>query len=556
MASKTTRSNLLSIVLSLLLIFVVAVVCFWNIRKTDAMWITFDDVQLTRILAMSEELRAGEFPVRMVRTFANNGGYMLFNFYSPLTYYAGAVLLNVGINPVNSVKILFQLAFFVIGIGMFMFCRSHSLSKTLSVFAAFLAMTSAYFGYDAYIRGALPELLAFSLIPWLFFFYHSFAKTNRDYYLVATVVLAAIFFYLHAITAFIVLPFLVLYAAFDTYQRKNARAIATRVLLGCLLLFLLTASYLLPVTFEKKHIRYDQSSFVQKDFKESFKSVSETVGITQFSTEPIKVTLGLPLSLLLLVSLVTLLVTAKRKTIKHAHKFVIVFLITSLAIALYLQHYYSWFVWQYFPLIKLTQFPYRYLTITTFLAVTLSIFGLSYIRSRVLLYVVMTLTVVATVLLHKPYFTATGYYFAGTSPTVGDCITTTWDQEYFPESVQYCLPNGAPSFLTSSGLTAAVTTDTWNTISLETSGSGVLQINKYYYPGWTAAIDGNPVELQVASASGLILIDVIEDDKQVVVQFDDTTLRYWSDRVTMLGIILAVCWLVYSLSTLRRQRSS
>lgn len=133
----------------------------------DGLFASMDDVQVVRIDFMVRELRNGQFPVRYIGELGNGGGYMLFNFYSPLVYYLGAIFHFTGFTLVKSTKLVFLLGYFVGSAGMFLLLKKYA-DRLTAVIGTILFLTAPYVGYDAYIRGALAEFFCFYVDSYFF----------------------------------------------------------------------------------------------------------------------------------------------------------------------------------------------------------------------------------------------------------------------------------------------------------------------------------------------------------------------------------------------------
>src|SRR5688500_13995787 len=89
----------------------------------DGLFQTMDDIQVVRIEQMYKELKSGQFPVRITSELGNGAGYMLFNYYSPLVYYIGAIFHALGFTLVISTKLVFLLGFLIAWLGIYLLLR-------------------------------------------------------------------------------------------------------------------------------------------------------------------------------------------------------------------------------------------------------------------------------------------------------------------------------------------------------------------------------------------------------------------------------------------------
>ena len=74
----------------------VIILSYWTVKPLfiSGYFPMHDDTQPARVFAMSQELKRGVFPVRLVDYLGYGFGYPLFNFYAPLPYYLGSFFLS------------------------------------------------------------------------------------------------------------------------------------------------------------------------------------------------------------------------------------------------------------------------------------------------------------------------------------------------------------------------------------------------------------------------------------------------------------------------------
>ena len=65
-----------------------------------------------------------------------------------------------------------------------------------------------------------------------------------------------------------------------------------------------------------------------------------------------------------------------------------------------------------------------------------------------------------------------------------------------------------------------------------------------YFPGWTAYVDGQPVETQITPPQGLMTVSVPAGEHTIELRFEDTPLRRLSKLISLLGLTTAIVLLV------------
>ncbi|MCU0510755.1 MAG: 6-pyruvoyl-tetrahydropterin synthase-related protein, partial [Anaerolineae bacterium] len=117
-----------------------------------------------RISALADAWQHGAIYPRLFPQFGFGYGQAVFNFYAPLSYFPGALLSALGVSPEVSAEWTVALgfvlaAFAAYGMGKYLWGRGGGLLA---------AVVYTYFPYhlaDAYLRGALPEHMAFVFLP-------------------------------------------------------------------------------------------------------------------------------------------------------------------------------------------------------------------------------------------------------------------------------------------------------------------------------------------------------------------------------------------------------
>ena len=123
-----------------------------------------------RTAALAEAWQHGVLWPRLFPDFGFGYGQAVLNFYAPLSYAPGALLSILGMNPATAVQVVIALSFLLaaaaaFGYGNFLF------GPAGGVLAAVVYTYTPYHLADAYLRGAVPEHMAFifpPLILWAF----------------------------------------------------------------------------------------------------------------------------------------------------------------------------------------------------------------------------------------------------------------------------------------------------------------------------------------------------------------------------------------------------
>ena len=85
-------------------------------------------------------------------------------------------------------------------------------------------------------------------------------------------------------------------------------------------------------------------------------------------------------------------------------------------------------------------------------------------------------------------------------------------------------------------------------LRVDTRAPTRVMVYTRYFPGWTAAIDSQPVEIEPSGDQGLILVRVPAGSHIVRLRFEDTPIRQIGAAISALGVLLTFFFLAWELS--------
>ncbi len=501
---------------------------------------TMDDVQVVRIDQMLTELKSGQFPVRYIDNFGNRGGYMLFNYYSPLPYYIGAGYQLIVHRPVKATKLIFLTGITIGALGIFFLLKKYT-GTIPALLGVCLFLSSAYVGYDVYVRGALAELWGLAFFPWVFW---SFFKV-RDKPIFLHCVLAAIFLALailsHIAITFVFTFFLLCMVFIPPYKKESIVGIGLSLGLG----LLLSAFFWLPLVLEKQYIIYDQSGYATNQYLAGFLSMFQLIGFDKINHDfP---TFGLGLLIATLGSVVYLFT---RKAFIYRKEFI--YFLAIFVVSLLFTISVSKFIWDHIPQIRYLQSPWRFLSISIVCAIFICGLALSQIKKFWIQIIIVGLVLMYAIILQNSYLRPYTYNDIPEYKAEGVCSTTTWENEYLPKWVKQCIPKELanktyPIFQTTSTISETSVKKNGREIDLQTIGKGRISVVKYYFPNWHLFIDGKKSTIYPSTKYGLITFDVPEGNHQVQLVILSTPAQKIGNGLSLIGLGLIGIILVLSL---------
>jgi hypothetical protein len=134
-----------------------------------------------RMAALADAWRHGVLHPRLFPDFGFGYGQAVLNFYSPLSYWPGALLSFLGMSPAVAAQWTVGLGFVLAALAAYGYVRS-LWGHNAGVLAALIYTYLPYHLADAYTRGALPEHMAFIFPPLILWAYTAAfrAETRQD----------------------------------------------------------------------------------------------------------------------------------------------------------------------------------------------------------------------------------------------------------------------------------------------------------------------------------------------------------------------------------------
>lgn len=349
---------------------------------------------LARIMALSHEISYGQFPVRMLTDMLRGYSYPTSTFYCDLFIYPFALLYKLGL-PIHMVWqsniIVLNLA--TTCISYFSFNRLSG-RRDIGVTGAAVYTLSAYRIVDIYLRTALGEFTALTFIPlvilgvWIIFYEE---KEDRAGWLCLGAGMAAIAM-CHLLSLEMISLFLVIFCLLE-YRRTFSSYRLTSIGKAALMTVLLSCWFIMPMLLYMNqvslsmndHMKYIQMSgaYPSQVFN-IFLNGQGFSGTGTYNEMPLSIGGGIVGALALLIYRIIRKASCDRRRQKVA----LTITVLSILISMY------FFPWDSIAsitegrinslsnLVRLVQFPWRYLEITTAILSVSAVCGLKEISGR------------------------------------------------------------------------------------------------------------------------------------------------------------------------------
>ena len=566
---------------------VLALVAFWlpvlgPLVQPGMMTRSSDGVlHFLRAFQLDTLVRQGIFWPRWSPGMVFGYGYPLFSFYPALSLYPSLILHRLGLSLLQSWNLSLALSVLASGLSMYLWA-ARVIGRRGAFVAAIAYMLSPYQLYDVYWRGNITESLTLPLLPFVMWAALRVAQERRWRYALAGALAYAAVFLMHA-PASLMLSLVLLVYLLALVWRVQERHVVVFQFGGLLILGVgLAAFFLIPAYVEKGQVQLARAvSADWADFRAHFLSLGELLGLT-LPGDLVLVDPAPPRSLgwaaagLAAFGLLTTLWSRAR--IGRTHKQHVVWAGLILLGAVGMTSAVSEPIWSHMPLLSwilpFIQYPSRFLGVGSLAAALLAGAGVAAVeicvksetRRAVVVGVCAAILAVgawpwAQARLRPMRENPDQAFYVAVERNTGFIGTTTFG-EYLPSAVQE-FPTDSPMVGPMLAGQNAVRWDAPGARILEASDTGLsaelvlesdtplrVVYRAFYFPGWQAQLDAQPVAVSVVPPLSLMALDVPAGQHTLTMRFARTPLRSASTMVSLLAIVtLGAIWIVDRHST-------
>lgn len=504
---------------------------------------THDGVQTVRIFEYYQAIHYGQMPPRWAAGLLYGHGYPLFVFYGPFTYILGSLFVFLGFNFLLATKIVFILGFFIGVTGMFFLIR-HFTGNISAIFASLIYSLLPYRAVDVYVRGALPEFLGLSLLPWILFVNIKLLQKPKNYLLkISFSLLFSILIITHNLSSFIFITFLLPFNLFYIfqYERKNIKEIVKAFFISGLLIFSTTCFYWLPLIIESSFVQLNKfSNYPYIEYFLTFQQIWQSPwGFGGFiEKDPMSLQFG---QVILVISLLTLILNF---FVKSKFRSLIFFLGGTFIIYTLLETKASLFIWDKITIIHYLQFPWRLHILTSLIGIILVGFFFylltNFINKKYSLVFILLVGFTSVFLSYKESFSFFQAKSFSDEPPVSE--TTTWNDEYMPNWVKSKPKKYAPDKIIFLGEKVSLENIEWGynqkKFTITNGQIGQIRIAQVFYPGWEAYVDNKRVDIKYEdNEQGLMTVNIHEGKNEVSFYFRKTWWRNIADIISLLSLV-------------------
>lgn len=505
----------------LLLVLLIAVFAVWQIRYLwKGYWFSSHDAvfHVIRAEEMYKMLKMGFFPVRWGLNLDNGFGVPIFNYVYPGPHYLSAFFQLLGLNSVNSMKVVFSFFYILGGVGFYMIYRKKD--KWLAVVAGLLYLVLPYQFLDIFVRGSYGEACVLGLMPWAFWTIKELKTESLKWYHPVPLALMQL---CHNFLGIIFLAWLVIYVLVS-------KRLSKKVCLSLVLSMGLVAFFLIPMVGERNLISSGRYSNFTYDYKDHFvypKQLVYSKWEYWYSEPGLADGMSFQLGLAGVVTVVLgLLVVFKNKN------FDLIYYLISYIGVVFLMLPYSDFIWQKISLLQIVQFPWRFLFLTTFLTPLLMSF--IYKNNKILLIFLLVIALINSRNYKRPQMNWSESEYQQSYNLYKNGATTTDRKQVAP----YWAKNELFKLQDIDGVESE-----WKNrrLSFEIDGDKrPIVINYNYFPAWRLISEGKKVNIY-PTEDGRIGFETLLGKNKYELELISTPIEKTANLISGIGVLGVVC---------------
>lgn len=358
----------------IILVIIFSIPAVWNLLR-PGFFPMQDDLQAFRVQQMDKCIQDAQIPCRWVPDAGYGYGYPQFNYYPPLPYYVGAIMHRVGIQYIDTVKILFIFGYVASAVSIFILIEA--LIGSWPAFVSSILYTYIpYKAVEVYVRGALSEFWALTFFPLILWAIYKLITSGSKKYFILFSIYLGLLFTTHNLMTLIFAPVAIIWAIYWLYAEKKINKMFMKVGLSGLLGVGLAAFFTLPVIFEKQFVHVESMLSGYFDYRAHFVNLYKIFfsrewgyGSSGFPNELLNLSTGL---IQWIVGIIALFYGIKYLKKDRKSSLLVIVLSVIELMTLFMIHMKSSFIWAQIPALWYLQFPWRFLAVSIFL---LSILG-------------------------------------------------------------------------------------------------------------------------------------------------------------------------------------
>lgn len=489
-------------------------------------------LHLLRLVTLDHALADGTLWPRYVPGLVYGYGSPMFNYYSPLSLFPMLGITALGATYLQA-WLWGMIAYtFTAGLGAFLLARSWG-GAVAGWIAAAAFVYAPYTLFDAVGRGTVSEYMSLAVLPFVLWAMKRLIDRGGRADFALTAGSTALFILIHNV---ITLHGAALIGVYGLLLMAFKPRGALKLMLALGLAAGMTAFFWLPALSETGYVKLDAITAVMPEI-----DVTRNLGtLGAVLAPPVQADLTqmqpptpITLSWVQIGLAVLALILAFRRGVDRRVRALVVVSALLIAVLVFMNLSESAFLWRVIPLIRYSQFPWRLLGLASLLLALLSGLAGAWLIARIgrrwLAGVTLAVLVAAQVIYGLPWtylLPREGFDPRSISDTqdferetgligtssFGEYVPV-WSSAY-PDSerlrARYAAADIIPRLEVPDGVrvSEATWTHTSGRLTLDAAQEATLVFDWFFYPGWTATLDSQPVPVGYTTPEGLVTVSL------------------------------------------------
>lgn len=433
---------------------------------------------------------------------------------------------------------------------------SPQLAPIVGLITAAGYLYAPYTLYDLIWRGTVSEMASLALFPWVLWALYRLAERQRRIDWMVALALYTVFIPMHNVITLHGSALIGIYTLFLLTRKKWAFGVLLRLGSALVLPLFITAFFTLPALTETRYVKLDAitADLPEIDVTRNLTPLS-ALFIWPTTADPQRLQPPIPIALSWAQLLIALMALGVRRL-----RGIVVISIGMIAFLVWMNTPSSAIVWETIPLIRYSQFPWRLVGLASLLLALLTGIGVGALLMRLPRLTAPIAILSLTAILIYAFPLLYPIYVDNINPSSirdaqqferesGFVVTSSFG-EYLPiwnfEPVD---PHGLttafeasltiPRLATNSALT--ITSErwgqTWGDLTLTALEATDLTFHWFYFPGWQATLNDQPLDLRPSERFGLIQATIPAGTHHLNLALQNTDRQNLAWLISALGMI-------------------
>lgn len=472
--------------------------------------------------------------------------YFEFIYFFP--YLLISIIHSLGIDFLNSVKIVISLAYILSGQTFFLFVKK-ILGEKSALIGAIFYLFAPYHLVDLHFRVTIAEIISFAIIPLLFYYAFQLGKKGTTSQTIFLSIVLSFQLLTHQIIFLTSLPFLTVFYIYTVYRLKNREKIRRLISLSCAFFTsaLLTGFHWIPILFEAKYIYQSLPTYKGVIMFTPFEMILFSPWryglLFQGHFGELSFIIGYTQLFVIILAVYQLSTNKLKKNVKILTSLSII----CLAILILMMLKFSEPLWDIIPLINNIQFTYRLLLVISFITSLLAAIVFKDVSNKKILFLISFLTISYTILnwgnrKNIPQHTDT--YLKNQllyGPTVTGDVEPTAPIWVNPNKVSFTKrPAKHIEIVSGAAEIQEIKRSPYRHIySINTDSQSKFKENTFFFPGWQLKVNNQlyPFNYTDKNFPGIINFKLPEGKYNVEISFNPTLVRKVAFLISIVSII-------------------